>query len=351
MAGVEITVTQGGVTVNAIPVFVLFKQINAIMPSNAPLGLVEVRVICDGQTSAPETVRVVATSVDIFTATGTGSGPGSITDLNFALNTAVNAAAPNQVMIIWATGLHGITGPDNIAPVDAGPLQDFKDEIDIEVFVGGRPVVRIFYAGRSATNAALDQIIVELAPDVALGCFVPVLVVAEGLLSNGVTMATNADGEPCSDPENPLLTVATEGGRFGTIALTRAEVLVDLASLGLAPSSPEPEEKGFGTNIEVTLDTAIASFTEQPPLPMGTFSPFVNLPPIGTCATFSTAGVDVGGLWTRTWAISAGARWMRAPHSISLDCPTTPRGQSNLVSPLLCRFLARIRPCCPSYLV
>ena len=254
-------------------------------------------------------------------------------------------------MIIWATGLHGITGPDNIAPVDAGPLQDFKDEIDIEVFVGGRPVVRIFYAGRSATNAALDQIIVELAPDVALGCFVPVLVVAEGLLSNGVTMATNADGEPCSDPENPLLTVATEGGRFGTIALTRAEVLVDLASLGLAPSSPEPEEKGFGTNIEVTLDTAIASFTEQPPLPMGTFSPFVNLPPIGTCATFSTAGVDVGGLWTRTWAISAGARWMRAPHSISLDCPTTPRGQSNLVSPLLCRFLARIRPCCPSYLV
>lgn len=99
---VEITVTPlgGGPVLNAIPVFVLFKQINAIMPSNAPVGFVEIRVICNGVMSAPETVRIVATSVGIFTALGTGSGPGSITDLNFALNSGTNTGAPNQIMII-----------------------------------------------------------------------------------------------------------------------------------------------------------------------------------------------------------------------------------------------------------
>ena len=295
LGGVEITVTPlgGGATLNAIPLFVLGSQINAIMPSNTPIGLVDIRVICDGVMSVPETVRVVSTSVGIFTAMASGAGPGIITDLNFALNTRTSTATPSQIMIIWATGLGGISGPDNIAPIDSPPLRDFKDEIDdFEVLVGGRPVTQIFYAGRSAANAALDQIVVELAPDVVLGCFVPVLVFAEGVLSNSVTMATNADGQPCSDPDNPLLTTATEGGRVATIALTRLEVFIDLATLGLA-SLPAPEEKGFGTILELKIDTAIASFQEIPPLDGVSFNPLVNLPPVGTCITFSTAGIDL----------------------------------------------------------
>lgn len=39
LAGVTITVTQRGAVVNALPLYVRQDQINAVMPSNAPLGL------------------------------------------------------------------------------------------------------------------------------------------------------------------------------------------------------------------------------------------------------------------------------------------------------------------------
>ena len=45
LSGVSITVTQGATTVNALPLFVQQGQINALMPSNAPLGWVSLRVI------------------------------------------------------------------------------------------------------------------------------------------------------------------------------------------------------------------------------------------------------------------------------------------------------------------
>lgn len=296
LAGVEITVTQGATTVNAIPVFVGSGQINAIMPSNAPLGLVQVRVICDGVVSEPETITVVQTSVGIFTATSAGSGPGSITDLNFALNTSTNTATPNQTMILWVTGLGGITGADNVPPSENGPLHDFKDEIGLEVFVGGRPVAQKHYAGRSFGFSALDQIIVDLAGDIALGCFTPVFVSARGLLSNTVTMATDANGQPCSDPENPLSN-NFGGGNNGAILLARVQASIDLSALGLGLGlgiNPAPEEKGiFGSEIDITLDTAVGSFVETPPVQGPTFDPFVNLPPVGACMPFSTANFDV----------------------------------------------------------
>src|SRR5205823_5836186 len=39
LANISITVSQGSTTVNAIPLYVSESQINAIMPSNAPLGV------------------------------------------------------------------------------------------------------------------------------------------------------------------------------------------------------------------------------------------------------------------------------------------------------------------------
>src|ERR1039458_7886089 len=48
LGGVSITVTQGTATVNAIPLYVSASQINAIMPSNAPLGKVSVSVTANG---------------------------------------------------------------------------------------------------------------------------------------------------------------------------------------------------------------------------------------------------------------------------------------------------------------
>src|SRR5258708_35610025 len=44
LAGVSLSVTQGTTSVDAIPIFVSEGQVNAIMPSNAPLGMASVWV-------------------------------------------------------------------------------------------------------------------------------------------------------------------------------------------------------------------------------------------------------------------------------------------------------------------
>src|ERR1039457_3335722 len=53
LSGVSITVTQQSTTVNAYPVYVGAGQIDAVMPSNAPLGRVSVRVTVNNVTSNP----------------------------------------------------------------------------------------------------------------------------------------------------------------------------------------------------------------------------------------------------------------------------------------------------------
>jgi len=66
LGGVSIKVTQGTNSVNAIPLFVSPGQINALMPSNTPLGLVSVQATLNGKTGNPSPVRVVASSLGIF---------------------------------------------------------------------------------------------------------------------------------------------------------------------------------------------------------------------------------------------------------------------------------------------
>ena len=44
LGGVTVTAAQGKTTVNVIPVFVSAGQINAILPSNTPIGLVAFKV-------------------------------------------------------------------------------------------------------------------------------------------------------------------------------------------------------------------------------------------------------------------------------------------------------------------
>jgi uncharacterized protein (TIGR03437 family) len=44
-------ISQGSTSVNAIPIYVSSSQINAVMPSNAPLGRVSVRVTYNGTSS------------------------------------------------------------------------------------------------------------------------------------------------------------------------------------------------------------------------------------------------------------------------------------------------------------
>ena len=118
LGGITITVT-GSTTVNAIPLYVSDSQINAIMPSNAPVGVASVRVKTVNQQSNAMTVNISPSAFGIFTATGTGLGPGIlqnfVSQTNQPINSATIAAQPGQVITLWGTGL-GPVSADNVAP-------------------------------------------------------------------------------------------------------------------------------------------------------------------------------------------------------------------------------------------
>lgn len=280
LAGVSITVTQGSTTVNAIPLYVGASQINAVMPSNAPLGVASLRVLVGAGQSNPMTVEIASSAFGIFTATGTGIGPGVLFDYVSQnaqpINSAALPAQPNQVITMYGTGL-GPVPNDTVAPA-SGNLPTA-----VKVFVGSESVP-VTYSGRTSCCAGLDQIVFTLPKDAALGCWVPVYIQTGGAetsaeTSNVVTMAISAKGAACSDAGNPLSQPLVSGQKFGAFVTVRAVT---------------HEDVGTSTPVDVTADYAgaIAYNLAKSQFP---FNPLVSLPPPGTCTSYSEGGDILGG--------------------------------------------------------
>src|ERR1035438_4786285 len=64
LAGVSVKVIQGNTSIAAFPVVVTANQVNAIMPSNAPLGRVSIQVTFNSATSNTTAATVAANSLD-----------------------------------------------------------------------------------------------------------------------------------------------------------------------------------------------------------------------------------------------------------------------------------------------
>jgi uncharacterized protein (TIGR03437 family) len=274
LGGVSITVFRGTTSVNAIPLLVSAGQINAIMPSNAPLGTVSVRVAYNSRSSNPAPVRVVDSAFGIYTANGTGMGPGILQNFITAgqqpVNSLQQSARPGQVLTLWGTGLGPVTFPDNVAPT-AGNLP-----VQTEVSVGGRPA-RLLYNGRTPCCAGTDQIVLELPPDAPLGCWVPVYVRTGGsTVSNFVTIAITQDGSPCTEPSNPVAQPLITGGRIAAALAARLSVRHDV---------------GIVQVREAISDFAAAYFAEERSAPFN-FNPIASLPPPGTCSAYTVSGIS-----------------------------------------------------------
>jgi uncharacterized protein (TIGR03437 family) len=268
LAGVSVEVQQGSTTVAAIPIFVAASQISAIMPSNAPLGKVSVRVRFNNARGNPAVVYVVPSSPGLFAINSAGFGPAVLQNFVSAaeqpINTSRVTARPGQFAVLWATGLGPVPHADNVAPTAA----DLPGEI--EIFVGGRPATRR-YAGRSSCCAGLDQIVFDIPADAPRGCFVPVQVrTNRAVVSNAVTIAIESDGRPCADSFNPLGEALRAGGRIAIIAPHRFDVRVNLF---------ETPEQIVTHQINAALQQAEGGETW--------FNPVSALPPVGTCTTYS----------------------------------------------------------------
>ncbi len=286
LAGVRITLSQGETAVDAIPLFVRADQINAIMPSNAPLGRVIVCVRFGRVPSNGIPATIVGSNVGLFSISSGGFGPGIVQNVaedgGRTLNTIQNSAAPGQVLILWGTGLGPALGPDNVAPT-TGDLQ-----ADTEVFIGGVlvPDADVLYAGRSGCCAGLDQFVVRTPLDAPQGCYVPIEIRTHGALtSNAVTMAINQDGAACSDPANPVGDTFLDPGRVGMILLYRLK-------MENAVDVPKPVEITGDFALSVTSDQgssfarlkALAGRHRDQSLPgIYYYNSMVSLPPAGTC--------------------------------------------------------------------
>jgi len=274
--GVSITVTQGSTSVNALPVYVQQNQINAIMPSDAPLGWVSLRVIYNNAYSNPSPVYVVHDSPGIYTFTGSGGGAAALQNIAstgaLPLNSNQASAVAGQTVQLYLTGLGPITTPDNEPPPASSPTTP------VEVWVGGIPAT-VSYSGRSPCCSGLDQIDFVVPASAPQGCWVPVQIrTSMANVSNGVSMAISANGGPCSDPENPLANSIVAGGAVGTLALTRTTVHQDV---------------GVNNAIDVAGDTLSYSALKEPG-GMFVSPPFLASPPPGTCTVYA----GVSDYWT-----------------------------------------------------
>jgi uncharacterized protein (TIGR03437 family) len=271
LAGVSIRVT-GASAVDAIPLYVSPAQINAIMPSTAPLGAASIVVTFNGRAGNPAPVQIVNSSFGIFTANVTGYGPGIATNFvsqtNQPINSPVVAATPGQTITLWGTGLGPVPYSDTLQPT-AGNLPT-----QTEVFVGGISAT-IAYQGRSPCCSGDDQIIFTVPTNAPTGCWVPIQVRTEGAtLSNTATMAITKDGSPCTDPFNPYAQEILAGGNIGHINFNRTVASYTIVS---PPAT------------DITLDMATVEFVADS---AGTFpfNPVLSLPPAGTCTVVQHAG-------------------------------------------------------------
>ncbi len=279
LGGVTVTVSQPGFPdIPVIPLYVSEGQINAILPSNAPLGDATLRVRYDdgdgNPSSLPVPIKVVESSVGLFTFNATGRGPAAamnfVSEIEQPYNSTEHPAHPGQALILWATGLGGLPGGavngDRLRPLDAGAVADMQASAGLEVWFGGVRAERVFYAGRSPEFAALDQIGVEIPAQAPLGCYVPVwLKVRGGRVSNIVSVSIGADDGRCDDPLNPHLGPSI-GERIGTALLSRVIT-----------------SAGAGNDIQ---DTGAGAF-ERLILRRWHFNPAFSLPPLGTCMVYT----------------------------------------------------------------
>ncbi len=272
LAGTSVQVSVGGTTVDALMFFSFATQLAAVLPSNTPAGEGTLTVTVDGQTSAPVSILVKPSAFGIFTRNQSGYGPAIVQ--NFVsqtvqpVNSFIDAAAPGQAMILWGTGLGPIAASDAELP----PVADLP--VEVEVLVGGR-TARHFYAGRSPQFPGIDQINF-FVPEGVEGCYVPVAVKVDGVVSNHGSIAVATEGKYCSDPltfSAEALQAAEQNGemRMGGVSLFRQEVIALQEPMG-----EEPDEEAGATFWSLGLNDLLATF--------GPWAGFgLAMPPPGAC--------------------------------------------------------------------
>lgn len=184
--------TLGGVTVTAgglptIPLFVQNGQINLILPYNlGTSGPANVQVQYNNLTSAEFNITLAPADVQIFTANMSGSGPGSILNQDFSINTASNPAAPNSVVQVYGTG-GGLLSPSVTAGNVAGDTLSWVTA-QYSATVNGENATVLYAGSAPGLVYGVYQFNVQLPADLITGPQNIVLTVAGSASQSDVTV-------------------------------------------------------------------------------------------------------------------------------------------------------------------
>lgn len=190
LAGTSVTVTVGGTVSQCLMIYSLAGQLAALLPSSTPTGTGTVTVTYNGQTSGTLPITVVASNFGIFTVGQNGTGPAVITTGANLANSLTATAKPGDTLVLWGTGLGPYSGDETEPPVETNM------NLGAQVYVGDQPAM-ISYEGPSS-SPGLDQINFTVPAGLS-GCYVPIAVVVNGIVSNFASMSISADGSTCSD--------------------------------------------------------------------------------------------------------------------------------------------------------
>jgi len=225
------------------------RQINAILPSDIPVGRVLVTVFRDGAASNPASVTVVRSSLGLFTFPLWGHRAAALEGTTDARGFSGPTVALGDTIELWGTGLGPVAASDAALP----PFGDLPT--GVRVLVGGQPAA-IVYQGRSGCCAGVDQLNVRVPGGAPLGCFVPVVAEVNGALySNFATIAIAEPGQPCwaGDP------------------------------LSLSPETLAPTGRVELVRSVTTLSADLATASFYGPKAWSASADAAYLPPPGTC--------------------------------------------------------------------
>jgi uncharacterized protein (TIGR03437 family) len=253
LAGVSVRVTQGAVEIDALPIMVSATEIHALLPENAPLGEVEVRVVRNGMPSrTPAHLRVVESSFGAFSQNSRGWGPGDIRNADGQVNSPGHPAKPGEIVTLRGTGL--------------GRANDLATQ----VLVSSREARITSVADPKDRAPGVDEIAFALPQETPEGCYVPIRERSGGHVSNTVTASISRSGGACSTAEGWMGTQANQPGKLAFLPLVRVALRLVLTR----------REKA-----DFLMDLGYASFERrnsgnQP-------NPYYFFPPPGTCTTLA----------------------------------------------------------------
>jgi uncharacterized protein (TIGR03437 family) len=213
VAGTSVTLTPaaGGAAITAKIWYTLSTQVGGLLPSTIAPGTYNVRVTYNNQTSAPQTVTVVARSMGIGTSNGFGTGPAqaTISSVNGGLSLVrltsgsvdfggfhwiLTPAHPGDDIVLWGTG-----GGADLANDNGGSSGDQTAAGSFKVIVNTREITP-GYAGTVTGYPGLWQINFHLPSDMPPDCFTAIQVSAGGEVGNMTSIAVAAPGQTsCSD--------------------------------------------------------------------------------------------------------------------------------------------------------